>query len=436
VQDELAAGPKFAQESDAMDRTQLTGLCRTMLAAIGLLLVLVAVGCQITMPFARNEYGSPLPENAGLEEVVQRVNTNIQHLQAWRSSDLRISGKSMPVHLTGHIAVERPRNFRLTASALGMSEEADFGSNSQWFWFWVRRGNPPFVFRAQHDDMARSEALRQAIPFQPDWLIEALGVSPIDPKQVSRIEPGEDHQTVNLVSDLLSPSNQPVKKVVRVDLRHGVVLGQYLYDANNRLIAKADLGKFQVQDGIILPHLISLDWPQAGMQINLELGQIEINPSFVATRVFEVPEKGPMYPSRDIGALTGMRPISQDGERTGRTRRTAEGPPADRSASTAGFDSPQPEPAGRASFNTDNSQEWNKPMESSQGSTDARQSQSSPREYAPTMSADGSANSIRPLPSKPTPENAFGNDEPWASSQPSAQTSPTASSDVFETSPH
>lgn len=428
-----------------MDRRQLTRACRTTLAALGGLLVLAAVGCQISLPFARNDYGSPLPDNAGLEEVVRRVNTNIEHLRAWRSSDLRISGQSMPVHLTGHIAVERPRNFRLTAGALGMTDEADFGSNARWFWFWVRRGNPPYVFRAQHDDMLHSEALRQAIPFQPDWLIEALGVSPIDPKQVSRIEPGEDHRTVNLISDLLSPSNQPVQKVVRVDMRHGVVLGHYLYDANRRLIAKADLGKFQVQDGIILPHLISLDWPQAGMQINLELGQIEINPNFVATRVFEVPDKGPMYRSLDIGERTRSRQMSQNGGRMSRRRRTAEESPDDRSASAAGFDSPPsemqpsdtrpPDSAGRASLNSDRGQEWNKPMESSQGANDSRTPQSSSGEYAPTMSANASPAPTRPLPSKPTPGDPFGNDEAWTS-LPNGSTSPTASSDAFETAPH
>ncbi len=60
---------------------------------------------------------------------------------------LRISGRSLPVHLTGHIAVAQPRNFRLTAGALGMTDEADFGSNAEWFWFWVRRGQPNYVFR-------------------------------------------------------------------------------------------------------------------------------------------------------------------------------------------------------------------------------------------------------------------------------------------------
>ena len=112
-------------------------------------------------------------------------------------------------------------------------------------------------FRARHDDMQHSEMLRQAIPFQPDWLIEALGVVPIDPKQVTRMEPGENHQTVNLISELLSPSGQPVQKVVRVDQRPRRRPGPLLYDANQRLIAKADLGNFRsIGIGVIMPHLI------------------------------------------------------------------------------------------------------------------------------------------------------------------------------------
>ena len=122
-----------------------------------------AAGCSMSLPFARNDLGPALPENAGVEEVVQRVNANIEHLQAWRRRDLRISGRSLPVHLTGHIAVERPRNFRLTAGALGMTDEADFGSNADWFWFWVRRGQPNYVFRRAR----RHGALRRASAGHP-----------------------------------------------------------------------------------------------------------------------------------------------------------------------------------------------------------------------------------------------------------------------------
>ncbi len=55
-----------------------------------------------------------------------------------------------------------------------------------------------------------------------------------------------------------------------------------------------------------MPHLISLEWPQAGLQINLELGQIEINPTTVPPRIWEVPNKEPLYASYDIGARTAL----------------------------------------------------------------------------------------------------------------------------------
>ena len=151
-----------------MDRSQVRRHCRTYVAAVGgSLVVLAAVGCSISLPFARNELGPALPENAGVEEVVRRVNANIERLQAWRSSDLRISGRSLPVHLTGHIAVAQPRNFRLTAGALGMTDEADFGSNAEWFWFWVRRGQPNYVFRRVMTTWSTPPRSRRPSPSNP-----------------------------------------------------------------------------------------------------------------------------------------------------------------------------------------------------------------------------------------------------------------------------
>lgn len=398
------------------------------------------------MPFARNDLGPALPENAGVEEVVRRVNANIERLQAWRSSDLRIAGRSLPVHLTGHIAVEGPRNFRLTAGALGMTDEADFGSNSEWFWFWVRRGQPNYVFRARHDDMEHSDVLRQGIPFQPDWLIEALGVVPIDPKQVTRIEPGENHQTVNLISELLSPSGQPVQKVIRVDLRHGVVLGHYLYDANRRLIAKADLSQHELDraKGVIMPHLIALEWPQAGMQINLELGQIEINPTTVPARIWEVPNKEPLYASYDIGARMRSRTQRENGPRAGRVRLDAGGPSDVQEGNSTDFNAPSSEAAGairpaagRTSLDADNGQEWNKPLESSQA-PDPRAAQSSAGDFGPNQSDRGFPSSSRVAPATTSPRDPFGSGEAWSNSPSNSQptqASPAAPSDLIETSP-
>jgi hypothetical protein len=399
----------------------------------------------MSVPFVRNELGPALPANAGVEEVVQRVNANIEHLQGWRSSDLRISGRSLPVHLTGHIAVERPRNFRLTAGALGMTEEADFGSNSEWFWFWVRRGQPNYVFRARHDDMEHSDVLRQTIPFQPDWLIDALGVVPIDPKQVTRLEPGETRQTVNLISDLLLPSGQPVQKVIRVDQRHGVVLGHYLYDARRRLIAKADLDNYDRANGVVMPHTITLEWPQANMQIKLELGQIEVNPTTVPPRMWEVPNKEPLYASFDIGARTRARLQRDNGRRPGRVRLDAGGPSPIRERNSAASDNQFPSdqfPAdaaprstiGRASIEADNGLEWNKPIEAPADAPDPRASRPAAGVYSPSPTNADPPISSRATSAAAAPRDPFAPDAAWANSQP-VQASPAPTSDLIETSP-
>jgi hypothetical protein len=341
------------------------------------IVLVAACGC-VSAPFTKNDFGPAMPANAPVEEVVRRVNANIERLQAWRSNDVRISGQSLPVHLGGHIAVEAPRNFRLTAGILGMDEEADFGSNSDWFWFWVKRGNangqPSYVYQAKHEDVQNSQMLSQ-IPFQPDWLMEALGVVPIDPQHVTlRAEP--HGQIVNLMSERLSPSGQSIKKVIRVDLRRGIVLSHSLYDINGNLIACARLDKHYPDKatGLPMPHLIALEWPQADLKINLEIGQIDVNPTSIPPQNWVVPRK-PYYPAFDIGART--RRAAQIARATSAPTRDADasaaapatdGPPTDFGApspvSHAGEHTSSPRSKNAGSWpESTGSEEWSKPIE-------------------------------------------------------------------------
>ncbi len=269
-------------------------------------IILLAAGCSFNLPLSKNDFGPSLPQNAGAKEVVERVNANIERLHSWRADGVRISGPDMPMHLSGHLAVERPRNFRLTAGVGGFTEEADFGSNAEWFWFWVKRGQPNYVFRARHEDIPYSEVLRQ-IPFEPDWVMEAFGVVPIDPEQII-LQPG-DHHTVNLISERLSPSGQPVKKVVIVDASRGVIVGHNLYDRSGNLIAKATLDKHELDrtSRVVLPRLIVLEWPQAKLQIRLDIGHVEVNPGSIPARVWDVPNKQPYYRTVDLGVSSRGR---------------------------------------------------------------------------------------------------------------------------------
>jgi hypothetical protein len=441
-----------------------------------LLAVVPAAGCSINAPFAHNDFGSPLPANASVEEVVRRVNTNIDSLWAWRSDDVRISGPSLPVHLTGTISVERPRNFRLTAGVLSMSEEADFGSNSEWFWFWVKRGStngqPSYVYQAKHEDVPNSPSLSQ-IPFQPDWLMEALGVVPIDAKNVT-LHPEGRGQIMNLISERLSPSGQTVKQVITVDQRRGVVTSHSLYDLRGNLIARARLDNHfrDRQTGVIMPHLIALEWPQANLKINLEMNQIEVNPTTIPPRNWQVPKKDPYYPAFDIGARTrSQAPVAGNsfdrGTRgdaipaggrsiepaTAAVPEGSDGPPAQ-----LGAPSPLASPARPATSSAgsrgswpevDTGSEWSQPMQGpapSASATGAGHVQVGSFDSAPPLPPSAAAPAATsPPPRTAAADSPFGDPPPKAGSQPPV--GPTsvipgtsnpgaAAGDPFESLPH
>ncbi len=185
-----------------------------------------------------------LPPDVTKSELVQHLNANIENLYSWRSTDVRITGGGMPFKLPSFIVVERPRNFRLMVNSPGGTSEADLGSNSERFWFWSNRNNPKYVLTAAHDRIAQAQQ-RLRIPFEPEWLMQAMGVIPIDETNLVMTKPRPNAQRAHLVADLITQQNQPVRKVYVVDTCRGVILEQILFDSSGQLIAKATFADHQ-----------------------------------------------------------------------------------------------------------------------------------------------------------------------------------------------
>ena len=129
---------------------------------------------QYTNPLPRVLPASPPPT---LEQVIDVVNRNSSQIQSFSTNHALISGSGFP-SLSTSIAFERPQEFRMKASSL-VGAELDLGSNNELFWFWVKRSQSPAVYYCRHDQFAASQA-RQMTPFEPRWLIEALGIVEFD----------------------------------------------------------------------------------------------------------------------------------------------------------------------------------------------------------------------------------------------------------------
>jgi hypothetical protein len=269
-----------------------------------------ATGCLFGRFGQRDPYAlnapCTLPSNLSLSELVAHLNRNTERMTSWRCMNVAISSRGplgLPVKLSAMLAVEQPRNFRLLAS-LGANNEVDLGSNDERFWFWISRFKPPGVYTARHDQM--DVALRRfPIPFQPDWLVEALGVVPLDESEFTMQPHETDPRLVNLIRYRPAPQGDPVRLVMVVDICHGLIVEHRLHSPSGQLVARAGLKNY-LRDGVtgaVLPHLIELDWPQEKLGLTLELGAIEVNHGPLATQTFALPEIG-NAPLRDLGAET------------------------------------------------------------------------------------------------------------------------------------
>ncbi|WP_010583303.1 hypothetical protein [Schlesneria paludicola] len=222
-----------------------------------------------------------------MEEVVAHLNRTTDRLQSWRASNVKIRTKGVPVTLSGQLAVEKMHRVRLVVSS-PLGTEFDLGSNDQRFWVWSRQPEPAFV-TCKHENI---DAVRQSygVPFEPSWLMEALGVSPL-PTSGVQLEMLPTKEELRLVQQFYSAHGKPLRRVVLVNLKKGGIITEHsLYDYNGAPIAIAKLGAHHYDKGIVLPHRIELNWPGNDLSVTMDLGKVDINPTSIPSQVFEMQE--------------------------------------------------------------------------------------------------------------------------------------------------
>jgi hypothetical protein len=131
-----------------------------------------------------------------VDEFVAAHNQNAEQIQSVEGRPtIKVQGKLVAM-ADGRLALERPRNFKLELLHMG-SIQADIGSNDEEFWFWVNNDDRK-VYWCNYDELD-SGAL--AVTYQPDWIIEALGLKPITPEEAKaiKVHEGEIRGTTALV---------------------------------------------------------------------------------------------------------------------------------------------------------------------------------------------------------------------------------------------
>jgi|GEM_PF-393929 hypothetical protein len=291
-----------------------------MLVVVAFVSTCLTTGCQLSGASSFSFLPTPpkcvLPPDMTKQELIRHLNHNANRVHSWQSTDVEIGTAGVLFKMSAVIAVQQPRNFRLRAG-LATGNEADLGSNPDRFWFWMRRSPDKYVLTSSHEQAGQVQKMMK-FPFQPDWLMETLGVIPLDESQFTMQSQTGPDGVVHLVSDQTTQTGESVRRVVLVDMCRGYIIAHELYDAQNRLIARAELNdyKLDAKSGAALPHRIDLDWPQARLALTMKIGEIDVNPAAIPEQTWQVPHiRG--YPVLDLGKMT--RPA----EPAGRSRVSA-----------------------------------------------------------------------------------------------------------------
>lgn len=230
--------------------------------------------------------GAVVPAPTGTptaEGLVGYLNRTAAPIQALESRDLAIEGKQgwQSAGLAGSLYCEKPKNFRLRAKAVG-HPEADFGSNDTEFWYWIGRDDPPYLYHCDYQSLDRG-GVRLPFPFQPDWVMAALGMATYPPVQDGNYRVEAKGNTFELIQRTES-QGRPVTRVTIFSNREETapkpqVVGHVLLDDRGQVVGKATVMNMQRDraTGAVVPHQVKLEWPSLKMSLELTLDGVTVN---------------------------------------------------------------------------------------------------------------------------------------------------------------
>lgn len=212
-----------------------------------------------------------MPSQTDLLRHLESKNTAFRQL----SCDLRISLDGAP-KLRGTMQLELPKRLRIKAGAMGISG-VDVGSNEEYFWVWSKLKLPnqrPAVFYAQHDAFENAtSAIRQAIPLEPVWLLEGLGLIHFEASDRHILDPSLTPEGHLRMQSYRQTSTGMKARVSRIHPQQGNVLQQAVYDFSDSKSVGERIAYTNSKDyksfpeiGISLPQTIEMFLSANGQQ--------------------------------------------------------------------------------------------------------------------------------------------------------------------------
>ena len=277
-------------------------------------MVIMAIGCSL---FEKQPKDSPRPSTplakVTAEQLVAYLNERASMLQTV-SSDVRLTAHKgvLSYSLHGGLEASQPRNFRMRCEGGIAGGKVDLGSNSNQFWAYVHvPASEPLNVYASHTDFEAGRAkLPGGMPFEPDWVMQALGMHTF-PKNLPYAVPklNSSDRTFTLSWQATTPSGIAIQKEVVFDADKAPegkpqVKKHLIRDAKNNVVCSAEVKTVQTVSvanpdprgapvNIQCPIQIVLRWEKEKVELDLMMSKVQVNQQFTddhSRRIFSRPE--------------------------------------------------------------------------------------------------------------------------------------------------
>ena len=268
---------------------------RSISAGASLFVLLFAVGCNLA-PWRR-----PSPEIGGggvapsgttptVDNLVKYLNENAKKIEPGQAINctnltIDINADGNTIGVSSMMVCQTPRNFRMSG-VVASNPVVEVGSNNKEFWFWIRENKPPYLYHCSYDDLARG--VKVPFPFQPDMVLNALGLAQYDPSKEYKMQFVDDkrgHKSIELTENALSLQRTPIQKVTVFDSQAAQfprpqVLAHIVKDEQGKVICVANIRSTQRvgANGVILPKEITFNWPDQKLQMKMRLENPRVIP--------------------------------------------------------------------------------------------------------------------------------------------------------------
>jgi hypothetical protein len=286
-----------------------------ILAALTVGILVAFAGCTRWNFLKPDAKTTPPPTSTpSVAQLVGYLDENSGLIQTVRCTDLNMTcwAGRQSVGVNGRMIAQKPRNFLMGANSLGKTM-VDIGSNDQEFWYWISKADPPYQFYCSYKDLQDGRVRQVPFPFQPDWIIETMGMGTYGPPDRYKLE--VKPETLELVESARSPQGVPVRKVIVLNRREvkvpaPQVLAYLLLDeATGKEICSAHITESQLlpvdatsNKGIILPRRIEFRWnaPNQSLKLEMRLYGVNVNPQIPRESFARRPLQG--VPSYDLAS--------------------------------------------------------------------------------------------------------------------------------------